>query len=170
MNKKIRHIFKLVCLSAVLILQAPTAMADSSLFDLNQYKGKVVYLDFWAAWCVPCKKSFPWMIEMQDKYQHMGLQIIAVNVNEDQAATENFLSQFEVNFEIIRDPDAVLAERYSIKGMPTSLLFDTNGKLVSKHTGFNAKKKIKYEAALRHTLTATKYPVDILKEPLIKSN
>ncbi len=100
---------------------------------------------------------------MQDKYQNLGLQIVAVNVDENQAAADDFLSQFEVNFEIIRDPEATLAETYSIEGMPTSLLFDTNGKLVSKHTGFNAKKKTRYEAELKRLLTATKDPVDILK-------
>lgn len=163
MKIKTRYFLQLIYLAVALIMQTPAAMADSTLFDLNKYKGKVVYLDFWAAWCFPCKKSFPWMIEMQDKYQNLGLQIVAVNVDENQAAADDFLSQFEVNFEIIRDPEATLAETYSIEGMPTSLLFDTNGKLVSKHTGFNAKKKTRYEAELKRLLTATKDPVDILK-------
>ncbi len=163
MNRKIKRFSGLACLAVVLLFQTPAAIADSSLLDLNQYKGKVVYLDFWASWCIPCKKSFPWMQEMQAKYEHMGLQIIAVNVDENQAAADKFLRQFKVDFEIIRDPEGILAEAYSIKGMPSSLLFDANGKLVSRGVGFNNKKKIKYEAELRRLLTAIKYPVDVLR-------
>lgn len=114
-----------------------------------------MYVDFWASWCAPCKKSFPWMQEMQSKYQPMGLQIIAVNLDENPADAAYFLKQFDVNFKIINDPSGQLAQQYSIQGMPSALLFNANGKLVSKHVGFNTRKKVKYEANIRELLTAT---------------
>jgi len=62
------QVFRSIVFSVLLLMQTSFAMADSSMLDLSKYHGKVVYLDFWASWCLPCKKSFPWMQEMQSKY------------------------------------------------------------------------------------------------------
>ncbi len=137
-----------IVFSALLFMQMSSVMADSSLLDLSKYQGKAVYLDFWASWCQPCKKSFPWMQEMHSKYAEQGLHIIAVNLDEDAADADRFLKQYPVDFEIIRDPDATLVEQFALKGMPTAFLFDTGGKLVSRHIGFSKKKQAKYEAEI----------------------
>ena len=155
MVKKSLHLY--IWIIAVVILTAsPAAVyAESPSLNLSQYRGKVVYVDFWASWCAPCKKSFPWMQEIQNRYQSMGLQILAVNVDENPADAAHFLKQFDVNFKIINDPTGKLAQQYAIQGMPTALLFNADGKLVSKHVGFNNRKKVKYEANIRELLTAT---------------
>ena len=75
---------------------------------LSQYKGKVVLLDFWASWCSPCRRSFPWFIAMQNKYQQQGLEVIAVNIDVERSDADAFLAEFAVNFTIIYDPDAVI--------------------------------------------------------------
>ena len=123
--------------------------------DLDQYRNQVVYLDFWASWCIPCKKSFPWMNEMHRKYKDQGLKIIAVNVDENPADADKFLADTPAEFTILRDPDGALAEHYKLIGMPTSLLFDTEGKLVSRHAGFKKSKTKSYEAELKQLLPAT---------------
>ena len=120
--------------------------------NLDQYKGQVVYVDFWASWCIPCKKSFPWMNKMHEKYKNQGLKIIAVNVDEDSADADEFLADTPAKFTILRDPEGELAGQYELVGMPTSLLFDTEGKLVSRHVGFKKGEIESYEADFKKLL------------------
>ena len=123
--------------------------------NLDQYRGQVVYVDFWASWCIPCKKSFPWMNEMHQKYKDQGLKIIAVNVDENSADADKFLADTPAEFMILRDPEGKLAKQYKLVGMPTSLLFDPKGKLVSRHVGFKKSKIESYEAAIKKLLAKT---------------
>ncbi len=146
MNKKFFQHYLFTILLTVLF--SSPGIADNKLLDLSQYKGQVVYVDFWASWCLPCRKSFPWMQEMQAKYQDKGLQIVAVNLDEVASDADSFLAKFNVNFEIVFDPKASLAEHYEVKGMPTSILFSTDGNLLSRHIGFKAGKASEYEAAI----------------------
>ena len=67
---------------------------DAGKIDLTDLKGKVVYLDFWASWCPPCRKSFPWLNEMQRKYGEAGLVVIGVNVDRERKAADAFLEKF----------------------------------------------------------------------------
>ncbi|HEY5101656.1 MAG TPA: TlpA disulfide reductase family protein, partial [Steroidobacteraceae bacterium] len=80
----------LIALAAALLLliaTSPPAIARSAgdLLDLAAFKGQVVYLDFWASWCVPCRESFPWMNRLQDELGKDGLVVIAVNVDRERA-------------------------------------------------------------------------------------
>jgi thiol-disulfide isomerase/thioredoxin len=136
----------LICL----ITAAPLAAAatEKATLDLSRYKGQTVYVDFWASWCIPCKKSFPWMEALHQKYHDKGLQIIAVNLDENASDADQFLQKFPVSFTIIRDPEGRLAQRFDIQGMPTALLFDASGTLISRHIGFRSDEKADYEAAI----------------------
>ena len=80
----------------------PCAHADG--LDLSAYKGKVVYLDFWASWCTPCRLSFPWMNEIQQTYGARGLVVIGVNVDHDRALADEFLRANRGTFKIVYDP------------------------------------------------------------------
>ncbi|HFD86293.1 MAG TPA: TlpA family protein disulfide reductase [Gammaproteobacteria bacterium] len=142
--------------TVLLLLIAPGLQAADSSLDLGKYKGKAVYLDFWASWCVPCKKSFPWMQEMQAKYGDRGLQIVAVNLDENPKDADRFLARFpDINFTIVRDPKGKYAESYQVSGMPTALLFDAEGNEAGRHVGFRSAKKITYEATIRALLPRT---------------
>lgn len=136
----------------------PTSFAQQSNvlqnFDqlMASHQGKVIYLDFWASWCGPCRKSFPWMNDMQKKYQQQGLVIISVNVDNDKALADEFLAEVPANFHIAYDPKGKLARKFKLKGMPSSYLIDRSGKMVSAHVGFSASKKSKYEQEIRNLL------------------
>ena len=122
----------------------PLAASQQQLSKLlNQYKGQVVLLDFWASWCSPCRRSFPWFIAMQSKYQQQGLKVIAVNIDVERSDADAFLAEFAVNFNIIYDPDAVIGRQYQLKGMPSSFLIDKEGIVRFQHTGFVADKLAK---------------------------
>ncbi len=117
--------------------------------DLDALKGKVVYVDFWASWCVPCRQSFPWMAEMQRRYGKDGLVIVAVDLDAVRADADTFLNEFVPSFRIAYDPEGALAERFHVKGMPTSFLIDRDGKTQLMHAGFRAKDREPLEAQMR---------------------
>lgn len=149
------NIRRLLLLGAICGFLLPGVVAAEAKLDLKDYKGNVVYLDFWASWCVPCKKSFPWMEQIQKKYKDRGLRIIAVNLDENPADADTFLRKFPSSFTVIRDPKGELAERYQVKGMPTALLYDVSGNLVGRHIGFRNAEKPDYEDAIVQLLPAT---------------
>ncbi len=133
---------------------APEFSAQSSKGNLQlaDYRGKVVYLDFWASWCGPCKQSFPWMNAMQSKYGAQGLQVVAINLDSQPEEAQAFLKSTPGNFQIAYDPNGVMPRQYEIKGMPSSVLIDREGKIISQHAGFNEASKAKIEQAIVSSL------------------
>jgi len=135
-----------------LLSQAPPALADQSPgpgLNLSDYQGKVVVLDFWASWCVPCRRSFPWMNAMHDKYKESGLVVLAVNLDRDRDNAESFLSKYAANFKIVYDPEATLASEFGVEVMPSSFVIGRGGEIVAKHTGFKVKRQDDYESTIR---------------------
>ncbi len=126
--------------ATLLLLVAPsppaTAASADDLLDLPAFKGRVVYLDFWASWCAPCRESFPWMNRLQGELGHDGLVVIAVNVDRERADADRFLREHPAQFRIVYDPDGLLPEKFGVGGMPTSFLIDRNGHVQSRHEGF----------------------------------
>lgn len=129
-----------------------TATGALSLQDLQ---GKVVYLDFWASWCGPCRKSFPWMNAMHDKYKDAGLVVIAVNEDNDRKEAEAFLKKIPASFLIAYDAKGKLAESIGLEAMPSSFLLAKDGTVTKKHLGFKTGKANEYEAAVRAALGLT---------------
>jgi cytochrome c biogenesis protein CcmG/thiol:disulfide interchange protein DsbE len=103
---------------------------------LASFKNQVVLLDFWASWCGPCKKSFPWMNEMQAKYGPAGLRIVAINLDEQRADADHFLSQVPAKFTVGFDTAGATPGLFGVKGMPSSVLIGANGFIDSVHAGF----------------------------------
>lgn len=104
---------------------------------LSKVQGKVIYLDFWASWCGPCRESFPWMNAMQAKFKQKGLQVIAINLDAKNDDAQKFLSQHSAQFTVLFDPKGVTPHQYGVKGMPTSFLIGKDGKVMVQHKGFN---------------------------------
>lgn len=140
-------------LLACLLSAAPAGAAEAAL-NLDQYAGRVVVVDFWASWCVPCRRSFPWLNEMHAKYGDQGLVIIGVNVDAQRQDADRFLQQFPAKFHIVHDPAGTLPARYKVNAMPTSIVYDRNGHAVTRHLGFQNAKREEYEAVLRYALGA----------------
>jgi thiol-disulfide isomerase/thioredoxin len=145
-KRAMRHLGVFVCL-----LLASATRADAP-FDPAGFHGRVVYLDFWASWCGPCRQSFPWMQTMTTTYEGDGLTVIAVNVDTDRAAADKFLNQFHPTFDVRFDPKGDIAELYKVHGMPSSVLIDRHGVARFTHIGFRPVDGPAYEAQVRELL------------------
>lgn len=120
--------------------------------NLKELKGKVVYLDFWASWCTPCRKSFPWMNKMQTRYQDKGLEIIGVSLDSKRKHTEAFLKKIPAQFTIALDPKGEVADAYHVQVMPTSFLIGRDGQVLWDHKGFRDSAADKLEQAIAEAL------------------
>ncbi len=127
---------------------------DAVPIKLSAYKGKVVYVDFWASWCGPCKQSFPWLNEMQSKYGAKGFQVIGINVDAKTADAKVFLNEVPAKFTVAYDDKGVTPKQFGIKGMPSSILLDASGKIIAQHTGFRDSDKAQLEQAIQQALSA----------------
>ena len=136
--------------ASLLALSSTLTHADN--LNLDSYKGKVVYVDFWASWCGPCRESFPWMKKMQQQYGKDGLVIIAINVDQDKKLADKFLSEFKPEFNVLFDKDGKLAEDFKVSSMPSSYVLDREGKPRFKHKGFHLDKQSQYETELNSLL------------------
>jgi cytochrome c biogenesis protein CcmG/thiol:disulfide interchange protein DsbE len=137
------------------MLGNPASSADDAL-DIAQYDGKVVVLDFWASWCVPCRRSFPWWNSMQAKYGDAGLVVIGVNMDNDLQEAAKFLGEYPADFKIHYDKDKVLAKQYGVQAMPSTYILGRDGELFARHYGFKVKQQEEYEAMLADALQAVK--------------
>ena len=137
----------------VMFGNVPGATSTSAMpLDLERHRGRVVIVDFWASWCKPCRQSIPWLNSMRDRYGASGLTIIGVNVDAERRDADRFLRDVPLEFEIVFDPDGEVAKQFNVQAMPTSFVFDRNGKLVETHLGFRDAKKNEREAALQTLL------------------
>jgi len=119
---------------------------------LDSYHGKVLYLDFWASWCKPCVKSFPWMNSLLRRFPADRFIVVTVNLDAEPEAMHKFLAKVRADFDIYHDPSGNIAEQFQIEGMPTSYLIDAEGKIVKKHIGFYSKKIDEYEKEIEDLL------------------
>ena len=104
--------------------------------SLQALRGKVVYLDFWASWCGPCRVSFPQLEQLRVELGSAGFEVLAINVDEDEADALQFLSEVPVSYLVVRDAQAETPKAYGILGMPTGYLIDRQGVVREIHQGF----------------------------------
>ena len=126
-----------------------SALAHSPLLD-----GKVVYVDFWASWCVPCRVSFPWMKKMVKANGERGFAVVAVNVDKEHQAAVKFLDASDPPFAIIYDSTGSLAKRYKLDALPTSFLYGRDGRLLSRHQGFHPDDTLQLDSLIQAALKA----------------
>lgn len=125
---------------------------NAPAIDLAALQGKVVYVDFWASWCVPCRQSFPWMNAMHHKFGKDGLVILAVNMDQVRGEADAFLKKYPAEFRVEYDPEGVLASKFKVRGMPTSALLGRDGQVLMVHEGFKSKDPAELEQAIQKAL------------------
>ena len=105
--------------------------------SLASLRGKVVFVDFWASWCVPCRQLMPRIAEMKAKFPNIEIVAISVDNNRDKAIT--FLRQTESSLRAVHDVDQKVSAAYGVQRMPSSFVIDARGVLRFRHDGYGAK-------------------------------
>lgn len=106
--------------------------------NFEEFKGKVVFLDFWASWCPPCIESLPAWESMRNAIASENFELIAVNVDEESEDGIEFLEQLSINYPVIFDPTGEIGIPYGIRSLPRSFLIDKNGQIVKEYKSFTA--------------------------------
>ena len=103
---------------------------------LSELRGKVLLVNFWASWCVPCQTEMPWLTQFQERYAAQGFQVVAISMDEDQSQCGPFVERHGLENLMVLLGDSHAANRFGgVVGLPTSFLVDRDGKIVSKHPG-----------------------------------
>ncbi len=130
-----------------------TALDGTPVHNLKELQGKVLYVDFWASWCPPCVRSFPFLNELEHDLKDQGLQVIGINLDEKIADAETFLDKYPVDFEIALDPDKQCATDFGVIAMPSSYLIDRKGVIRHVHRGFRTEEAKELRLAIEYLLT-----------------
>lgn len=104
--------------------------------DLHKFRGKVLYVDFWASWCAPCAKSFPFLNRLDRDLKGRGLEVVGINMDEQREDASAFLIKHPASFNVVADVSRSCPRDFGVQGMPTSFLVDRHGVIRFVHTGF----------------------------------
>jgi thiol-disulfide isomerase/thioredoxin len=113
-------------------------LPGNTAYSLQQLRGKVLYVDFWASWCGSCVKSFPYLNTLQQSFKDKGLQVIAINVDEKPEEAQHFLAQHPTEFMVVADATQQCATQFAVEGMPSTYLIDKKGMIRYRHVGFRS--------------------------------
>lgn len=127
---------------AVTAVSNPSDVPQFSATDINggsvntsEYKGKVVLVNFWAAWCTPCAAEVPQFIALQKKYQGQGLQVVGISVDDDPEVLLRFYRKYQMNYPVVPG-DLKIADAFGgVLGLPTTFLIGKDGRIQGKHNG-----------------------------------
>jgi len=108
--------------------------ADRKL-SLDQFRGQVVVLNFWATWCPPCVEELPSLMNLQDRMRERGVTVLGVSIDVDSDAYHRFLKLHNINFLTVRDPEQKVAGMYGTTGWPETYIIDRQGVLRRKFVG-----------------------------------
>ncbi|MFN2476021.1 MAG: TlpA family protein disulfide reductase [Chthoniobacterales bacterium] len=113
---------------------------DGKTVKSSDLKGKVVILNFWATWCVPCREEIPGLVELQKQYGEQGLAIVGVSVDQGKPeSVTRFVERFKMNYLVAIADEKIVNDFGSVDAIPTTFIIDKQGRIVSRHTGFAEK-------------------------------
>jgi thiol-disulfide isomerase/thioredoxin len=136
-------------------ISGPRMGASAEKVSLSALKGSVVYVDFWASWCVPCRVSMPTLDALYKKHAARGLVVLGVNKDATDADANRFLQRTVVSFPLVADAQDVAARAFGVKAMPSGYLVDRRGVVRRVHRGFTPETAAAVEREIE----------ELLKEP-----
>jgi len=109
---------------------------SGNTLKLDQFKGQVVMINFWASWCGPCRKEMPLLDNIYRHYGKMGFTLLGVNVEPDRSSALTWLQQTPVTFPILFDADSKVSKLYDVNVMPTTVFIDRKGNVRMIHVSY----------------------------------
>lgn len=128
------------------------ALTNERILNIDELKGKIVVVDFWAAWCDPCKEALPHYNKLYQKYKDQGVVFIGLNEDDDEKLRDEFLKNNSITFPIYSDPGQKTVKEYKVQAIPTLFIFDRNHKQVGLFRGFTDKKLKQIEQKIQDLL------------------
>jgi len=122
---------------------------DGGNIKLSEQRGNIVLVNFWASWCGPCREELPAFEDLYQEYQDMGVEILAVNVDDEAEKANVLLQDIEVSFPVLYDTSGEVSELYDVSAMPTTVLIDRDGNVRVIHPGYRSGDEKKYEKAIK---------------------
>jgi cytochrome c biogenesis protein CcmG/thiol:disulfide interchange protein DsbE len=137
----------------------PGVRPEDPQIVLSELQGNIVYVDFWASWCLPCIRSLPQINELFDKYRTQGFSVVAITIDSPIEDALDFLADLEVPiaYHVVSDITADIMDEYGVIGMPTSFLIDRQGIVRKVHAGFREGDTALLEQALITLLAEQPY-------------
>ena len=115
-----------------------TVQGEQAPTGLDKFRGQVVYVDFWASWCGPCRQSFPFMNQLQAEFADQDLAVLAINLDEEASEAQTFLASHPASFKVVGGANQECASSFHVEAMPSTYLIDRAGKVRYIHHGFRA--------------------------------
>ena len=139
---------------ASVIAQAPAPdftlkAADGRNTRLQEQRGQVVLVNFWATWCGPCRQEMPHLNRLYDKYRNSGFTLLAVNIDDDPRTAISTATKMGLRFPVLLDTDKAVSKRYDLGSMPATVLIDRDGKVRFLHRGYREGMELSYEQQIR---------------------
>jgi len=126
--------------------------ADGRNVRLDELRGQVVLVNFWATWCGPCREEMPRLETLYEKYRKSGFVLLGVNVDDDPHAALATASKLNVSFPVLLDTDKKVSKLYGLETMPSTVVIDRDGKMRFLHRGYRAGTETDYERQIRGLL------------------
>ncbi len=109
----------------------------NKMLTLAEHQNKVIYVDFWASWCPPCRRSFPSLNRLHNELKDQGFEVIAINLDETKSDAVEFLQHNPVNFSVAYDGEGKCPNAFQVMAMPSSYIIDKKGIVREVHLGFD---------------------------------
>ena len=125
---------------------------DGAQVSLASQKGNVVMVNFWASWCVPCRQEMPHLQALYDRYNSLGFELLAVNVESDLDDARKWLEETPVTFPVLFDPKNEVSKQYKVVAMPSTVLIGRDGTMRFIHHGYKSGYENEYQTQVRALL------------------
>ncbi|HRY30748.1 MAG TPA: TlpA disulfide reductase family protein [Elusimicrobiota bacterium] len=116
--------------------------------SLSDFRGKAVFLDFWATWCPPCRFSIPAIEDLHREFAPRGLNIVGISLDEDPSVVPEFVKENGMNYTVLLGAGSDVADRYQVRGIPAMYLIDKKGNIVRRWIGFDPRLREEWRAAV----------------------